>query len=67
MIPRNLEAINKIGIHSSVKVAKEFYDGSVALVGGSATDCINCKWCESICPQHINISHWMRKLPELIK
>lgn len=67
MIPRNLEAINKIGIHSSVKVAKEFYDGSVALVGGSATDCTNCKWCESICPQHINISHWMRKLPELIK
>lgn len=66
-IPRNLDAINKISVMNSLEKAKDFYYGSVALIGGEATACTNCKWCESICPQHIEISSWMRKLPDLLK
>ncbi|MDD6645370.1 MAG: aldo/keto reductase [Oscillospiraceae bacterium] len=65
-IPRNFDAINKLYIHSDPEVAKDYYRGSVALIGGEATACIDCKWCESVCPQHIEISSWMKKLPQLL-
>lgn len=65
-IPRNFDAINKLYIHSDPEVAKDYYRGSVALIGGEATACIGCKWCESVCPQHIEISSWMKKLPQLL-
>ncbi|MDY4813393.1 MAG: aldo/keto reductase [Ruminococcus sp.] len=65
-IPRNFDAINKLFIHSDPEVARDYYRGSVALIGGEATACIDCKWCESVCPKHIEISSWMKKLPQLL-
>ena len=64
---RNFEAINKLYIHDNLELAQDYYKGSVALVGGEATACVGCRWCESVCPKHIEISHWMKKVHEILK
>ncbi len=66
-ISRNFEALNKFYIHNDLELAKDYYYGSIALIGGEATACIDCKWCETICPEHIEISKWMKKIPEILK
>lgn len=66
-IAKSLDAINKKYIYSDLKLAQDFYKGSVALVGGDVSACNNCRWCESVCPQHIEISKWMHKLPEILE
>jgi hypothetical protein len=66
-IARNIEAINKKYIHNNLELAQEFYNGSVSLIGGEATACTSCRWCESACPKHIEISQWMKKLPEILE
>ncbi|MBR1627943.1 MAG: aldo/keto reductase [Lachnospiraceae bacterium] len=41
---------------------KEYYANFVKNGNGKASDCIACKKCERVCPQHIKISEWMPKL-----
>ncbi|MBR1634463.1 MAG: aldo/keto reductase [Lachnospiraceae bacterium] len=41
---------------------KEYYANFVKNGAGRASDCIACKKCERVCPQHIHISEWMPKL-----
>lgn len=65
-IARNFNALNKYSVYNDLELAKDYYNGSVALIGGAATDCIGCRWCESICPEHIEISSWMKKIPEIL-
>ena len=66
-ISKNLDAINKKYIYNDLELARDFYKGSVALVGGAATACNGCRWCESVCPKYIEISKWMKKLPEILE
>lgn len=39
----------------------EYYD-RLAQTHGKASDCIGCKQCEGICPQHLPITDWLGKV-----
>ena len=41
---------------------KEYYANFVKNGNGRVSDCISCRKCERVCPQHIKISEWMPKL-----
>ena len=41
---------------------KEYYVNYLKQGNGRASDCIACRKCERVCPQHIKISEWMPKL-----
>lgn len=40
----------------------EYYGNYVNQGFGKASDCISCRACEKVCPQHIHISEWMPKV-----
>ena len=40
----------------------EYYVNYVKSGKGKASDCIACKKCERVCPQHIPISDWMKQV-----
>ncbi len=42
--------------------AKGVYHSEVPKFGAKGSECIGCRACENICPQHIKISEWMPKI-----
>ena len=40
----------------------EYYVNYVRSGKGKTSDCIACRKCERVCPQHIQISDWMKKI-----
>lgn len=41
-----------------------YYDNFVRDGYGKASECLHCRMCESVCPQHIEISEWMTTIAE---
>ncbi len=48
------------------KAYKGAYD-KLAQTHGKASSCIACRLCEKNCPQHIEISQWMKKLAKVFE
>ena len=60
-ISRALKAYNTTAT-ASVEEAKAYYDRQVTV---GASSCIQCKKCEEVCPQHLQVSDAMTKIAEL--
>lgn len=62
-IPYNFNAYN-LEYLKDFDTAKEYYKSEVTKFGKNASTCTSCATCESICPQHIEISTLMPMIDE---
>ena len=46
---------------------KEYYVNYLKQGNGKASDCISCHKCEQVCPQHIKISEYMKKVKKVME
>ena len=68
--PKNILIPNYFALYNTEKLRtradwspeKEYYANYIKNGGGRVADCIACRKCERVCPQHIKISEWMPKL-----
>jgi predicted aldo/keto reductase-like oxidoreductase len=60
-IPRNFEIYNQGIMYEKVKEAQIAYLNWLP-AEENASNCLNCKDCENLCPQQISISDWMPKI-----
>lgn len=47
--------------------ASQDYYGNLAYSFGKASDCIDCKQCEQICPQHIGVAEQMKEVSRVFE
>lgn len=64
-IPGIFEAANDYKKFNSLKDAKRHY-GHITRESGKASECISCRACEGICPQHIIISERLAEISTLL-
>ena len=72
--PKNIEipkyfALYNQAMHAENKdvSTEEFYYENLTETYGKASDCIRCKKCEKVCPQHIRITAALKKVAELFE
>ena len=72
--PKNIEipkyfALYNQAMHSENHdaSAEDFYYENLTETYGKASDCIRCKKCEQVCPQHIRITAALKKVAELFE
>ena len=63
-IPGIFKAMNRFGIGEESGGKRDYKE--LAESGNVGDQCIGCKACEGICPQHIEISNWMPKIHEIL-
>ena len=61
-IPQVFKIYNKALTDGEKAKAKEEYTDSIPRLGAEPSECIACRKCEEICPQHIKISDLMKKI-----
>ena len=64
-IPDVFRTINTLRRYPDDWRANNFYQGLVAS-GGRAADCISCRQCENVCPQHLPISDLMKEAADIL-
>lgn len=73
--PKNIAIPNYFGLYNTYKHYKDTHDDvgfrietayyrNYTKTFGKASDCIDCKKCESSCPQHIVITDWLKKVAD---
>ena len=72
--PKNILIPNYFALFNTKKlftktwaIEDEYYSNFVKQGYGAASECISCKKCESVCPQHIHIHEWMPKVKEVFE
>ena len=68
--PRNIPIPSYFALYNTEKLRTredwspemEYYVNYVRSGKGKASDCIACRKCERVCPQHIPISDWMKQV-----
>ena len=65
-IPDIFSAANKWLANGQMENAKESYAAAVNRAG-KASDCIKCKQCEKVCPQHLAITDYLADCAELLE
>ena len=66
MIPQLLEILNVYRIYGNLRQSRGSYEWAMT-TSGKAGDCLACGQCESVCPQHLDVSEYMRELAELFE
>lgn len=58
--------VNFYDKYNNLPTAKSLYNNTVSKENtGKADDCINCKKCESVCPQHIDITNQLDRAAKI--
>ena len=63
-IPGIFKAMNRYGVGQESGGKSDYK--ALAEAGNVGDQCIGCKACEGICPQHIEISQWMPKIHKVL-
>ncbi|MBR6223637.1 MAG: aldo/keto reductase [Lachnospiraceae bacterium] len=65
-IPDMFSAMNKQLGSGQLKEAREDY-AAITETSSRASDCIKCKKCESVCPQHIDITNQLENVAKVLE
>lgn len=65
-IPEIFAAANKQLANGQMTAAKEAYEAAVS-GKGKASDCIECRQCERVCPQHLKITEYLKQSADMLE
>ena len=63
-IPKYFSLYNNAALVTGGFSSQFVYYNNLSLSHGKASECIECRQCERACPQHIEITQWLKKVTE---